>query len=196
MHSRISSFIKLAAAMAVVVIGAGSTVAAQAAVQTSLVYADGKTYTMNAVTARTADSPGLEKAPPLWLMVFVPNAIPAGYTPQCDPCDHPNNPNLPAGGNFHDHLLTSAPGMGNNGTAGEYRGPWMVTITVFNPAFTHANASFQPITSDGQLAAVEEESATALRLHLVPELLPINPNGPNIFERSTGTILICPIVGR
>lgn len=195
MH-RITSYVRLAAALAVVVLGAGNTVAAQAAVGTSLVYADGKTYTMVTATSRPASSPGLETAPPLWVQVFVPSAIPPGYTPQCDPCDHPNNPNLPAGGDFHDHLLPSAPGMGNNGTAGEYRGPWMITITVFNPAFTHGNTGFQPITSDGQLASVEAASAAALRSGGVPELLPINPSGSNIFERSTGTILVCPIVGQ
>lgn len=194
MH-RITSFAKLAAALAVVAMGAGNTVAAQAAAGTSLVYADGKTYTMVTATSRPASSPGLETAPPLWVMVFAPSAIPLGYTPQCDPCDHPNNPNLPAGGNFHDHLLPSAPGMGNDGTAGEYKGPWMITIVVFNPAFTHGNAAFQPITSDGQLAEVEAASASALRTGGVPELLPINASGSNIFERSTGTILICPIVG-
>ena len=193
MHS-ITSLAKVSAALTVLVLGMGNTVAAQAAAETSLVFADGKTYTMVAATARPASSPGLEKAPPLWVMVFVPNAIPPGYRPQCDPCDHPNNPNLPSGGDYHDHLLPSAPGMGNNGTAGEYRGPWMITVVVFNPAYTQGNAGFQPITSDGQLATVEAASLAALQSRGVPELLPINLGGSNAFERSTDTILICPIV--
>lgn len=194
MH-QIKTVVKLAAALAAILIGPGSAVAAQAAAQTSLVYADGKTYTMVTATARAASNPGLETAPPLWVMVFAPNAIPNGYTPQCDPCDHPNNPNLPGGGDFHDHLLPSAPGLGTDGTAREYKGPWMITIVVFNPAFTHGNTAFVPITSDGQLAAVEAQSSLALQQSGIPELLPINPAGPDRFERSTGTVLICPIVG-
>jgi hypothetical protein len=192
MH-RIPSFVKLAAALAAVLIGPGSAVAVQAA-ETTPVYADGQTYTMVAAKAMPASNSGLAKAPPLWVMVFVPSAVPPGYTPQCDPCDHPNNPNLPGGGDFHDHLLPSVPGLGNNGTAGEYTGPWMITIVVFNPAFTHGNTSFEPIKSDWQLAAVEAASAAALSSNGVPELLPINPNGANRFERATDTVLICPII--
>ena len=194
MH-RIPTFVKLAAALAAVVVGPGSAVAAQAAQSTSLVYAEGRTYTMVTAHSMPASSPGLEKAPPLWVMVFAPNAIPLGYTPQCDPCDHPNNPNLPAGGDYHDHLLPSAPGSGTDATKGGYRGPWMITIIVFNPAFTGGNTAFQPVTSDGALEAVEAASAAALSSNGVPELLPINPSGSNPFEIPTGTILICPIVG-
>lgn len=193
MH-RIPSLAKLAVVVGVFLVGLGNTVTAQAAAGTSQVYADGNTYTMVTATSMPASNPGLEKAPPLWVMVFAPNAIPPGYAPQCDPCDHPNNPNLPGGGDFHDHLLPSAPGMGNGGTAGEYKAPWMITIVVFNPAFTHGNSGFQPITSDGALASVETASAAALSSNGVPELLPINPSGPNIFERATGTVLVCPIV--
>jgi hypothetical protein len=192
---RIPSFVKLAAALAAVLVGPGSAVAAQAAASTSLVYAEGRTYTMVTATSVPATNAGLQSAPPLWEMVFAPNAIPVGYTPQCDPCDHPNNPNLPAGGDYHDHLLPSAPASGMDATAGGYRGPWMITILVFNPAYTHGNTAFEPITSDDQLTAVEAASAAALAAHGVPELLPINLSGANVFEKPIGIDLICPIVG-
>lgn len=194
MH-RIPTFVKLAAAVAAVLVGPGSAIAAQASEATSLVYAEGRTYTMVTAHSMPASSPGLAKSPPLWVMVFAPNAIPPGYTPQCDPCDHPNNPNLPGGGDYHDHLLPSAPGSGTDATAGGYRGPWMITIVVFNPAFTHGNTAFAPLTSDDQLTAAEAASAVALSTHGVPELLPINPSGADVFEKPLGIVLVCPIVG-
>jgi hypothetical protein len=174
----------------------GRMATVEAATATDLVYADGHTYVMATPHAMAASNPGLDSAPPIWVMVFAPNAIPPRYAPQCAPCDHPNNPNLPGGGDFHDHLLPGAPGEGVNGTAGEYKGPWLITIVVFNPRFTGGNGSFAPITSDTQLSAVEADSAAALRGGGVPELLPINSGAANPFERPTGTVLICPIVGQ
>lgn len=191
---RISSVVKLAAALAAVLVGPGSAVAAQAATKTDQVYAEGSTYTMVAAHDVPATNAGLANMPPIWVMVFVPSAIPPAYKPQCDPCDHPNNANLPGGGDYHDHLLPGAPGLGTDGTAGDYTGPWMVTIVVFNPAFTHGNAAFQPVTSDTQLAQVEAASAAALASSGVPELLPINPGGADRFERPLGIDLICPII--
>lgn len=173
---------------------AGPVATVEAGNATDLVYADGQTYLMNTPHAMTASNAGLESAPPIWVMVFAPSAIPPDYAPQCDPCDHPNNPNLPGGGDFHDHLLPGAPGEGVNGTAGDYKGPWLITIVVFNPRFTGGNASFAPIKSDTQLAAVEAQSAAALLSGGIPELLPINSGAANPFELPTGTVLICPIV--
>jgi|SRR5579859_1211801 len=184
-----------AVAAGLLVAAAGPVMTVTAATSTDFVYADSHTYVMNAPHAMSASNAGLESAPPIWVMVFAPNAIPLGYAPQCDPCDHPNNSNLPGGGDFHDHLLPGVPGEGVNGTAGDYKGPWLITIVVFNPRFTGGNASFAPIKSDTQLAAVEAESAAALRIGGVPELLPINPGATNPFERPTGMVLICPIVG-
>jgi hypothetical protein len=173
---------------------AGPVTTVEAAISSDPVYADGATYVMVTPHVMPASNAGLQSAPPIWVMVFAPNAIPPGYTPQCDPCDHPNNPNLPGGGDFHDHILPGAPGEGVDGTAGDYKGPWLITIVVFNPRFTAGNSSFAPIKSDTQLATVEAESAAALRGGGVSELLPINPGAANPFERPTGTVLICPIV--
>lgn len=189
---RLTRVVFVVAGLLVAATGPVATV--EAATSTDLVYADGQTYVMNTPHARSASNAGLESAPPIWVMVFAPNAIPPAYAPQCDPCDHPNNPNLPGGGDYHDHLLPGAPGEGVNGTAGEYKGPWLITIVVFNPRFTGGNASFAPIKSDTQLAAIESESAAALRSGGVPELLPINTGAANPFELPTGTVLICPIV--
>jgi hypothetical protein len=194
MH-RIPRFTRIAGVVAGLMMAAAGPVApVEAATSSDLAYADGQTYVMDTPHAMPASNPGLEKVPPIWVMVFGPNAIPPGYAPQCDPCDHPNNPNLPGGGDFHDHLLPGAPGEGVHGTAGDYMAPWLITIVVFNPRFTGGNASFAPIKSDTQLAAVEAESAAALRSGGVPELLPINSGAANPFELPTGTVLICPIV--
>jgi hypothetical protein len=175
-------------------IGMLSLTPAHATVADSLVYVDGQTYSMVTAHSTTSSSPGLVKAPPLWVLVYSPSAVPPGYAPQCDPCDHPNNPNLPGGGDYHDHVLPAAPGFGSTDTAGSYEGPWMITILVYNPQYTGGNTEFQPITSDDQLAAAEAASLTALQSGGVPELLPINPGAGDPFEVPTGTVLICPIV--
>jgi hypothetical protein len=79
--------------------------------------------------------------------------------------------------------VTGAPGFGNNGTAGEFKGPWQIIITMYTPAFAFS-PSFKPVTSDEALDAAEAAG----------DFVPLNPGGENPFEVPTGSILICPLV--
>jgi hypothetical protein len=149
-----------------------------------LVYADGQTYLMNTATLVTNASPGLLKAPPIYILGYPtapgtsgPITLPSGYQPQCNPCSQE-----PVA--YHDHLIPGAPGLGTNGTSGsDYKAPWRIVVMKYNPAYSNS-PSFQPITNDDQLAAAEQAG----------EFLPINPVGPNRYEIWTPNVLICPIV--
>jgi hypothetical protein len=107
--------------------------------------------------------------------------LPSGYQPQCNPCFHPG---LPAPFVYHDHVITGAPGMGINGTAGQYKAPWKIIVLVYNPAYV-ASTTFRPITSAADLDAAEAAGNV---------FLPINPTGDNPYEVDTGNLLICPTV--
>jgi len=85
---------------------------------------------------------------------------------------------------FHDHVVTGAPGMGANGTAGVYKAPWKIIVLVYNPAYV-ALPSFRPVTSEAALDAAEAAGNV---------FLPINPDGANPYEVDTGNLLICPLV--
>jgi hypothetical protein len=110
-----------------------------------------------------------------------PITLPSGYKPQCNPCFHPG---LPAPFVYHDHVITGAPGMGNHGTAGEFKSPWKIIVLVYNPAYV-ASPNFRPITSAADLDAAETAGNV---------FLPINSRGSNVYEVDTGNLLICPIV--
>ncbi|HEY2165055.1 MAG TPA: hypothetical protein VGH04_13740, partial [Gemmatimonadaceae bacterium] len=103
--------------------------------------------------------------------------------PQCNPCFHPG---LPAMFVFHDHVLTGAPGMGNHGTAGDFKGPWKIIVLVYNPDYV-ASLFFTPIKSADELDAAEAAGKA---------FLPINQGGANPYEVDTGNLLICPLVSR
>jgi hypothetical protein len=107
--------------------------------------------------------------------------LPSGYQPQCNPCFHPG---LPAPFVYHDHVITGAPGMGNNGTAGAYKAPWKIIVLVYNPEYV-SSRTFKPITSAADLDAAEEAGNV---------FVPINPGGENVYEIDTGNLLICPTV--
>ena len=49
---------------------------------------------------------------------------------------------------YHDHVITGAPGHGNDGTAGEFKGPWKVIVLVYNPVVA-LNPMFTPVKSAG-----------------------------------------------
>jgi hypothetical protein len=115
-----------------------------------------------------------------------PITLASGYQPQCNPCWHPG---LPAQFVYHDHVITGAPGMGNDGTAGEFKGPWKIIILMYNPAYT-ASPSFQPVTSEAGIDAAEA-ATTAGTAHV---FLPLNQGGANPYEIDTGNVLICPTV--
>ena len=110
-----------------------------------------------------------------------PITLPSGYQPQCNPCFHPG---LPAPFVYHDHVITGAPGMGTNGTAGEYKAPWKIIVLVYNPAYV-SSPTFRPITSAADVDAAEAAGNV---------FLPINSGGSNPYEVDTGNLLICPTV--
>ena len=109
-----------------------------------------------------------------------PITLPSGYQPQCNPCFHPG---LPLSFVYHDHVITGAPGMGVNGTAGQYKGPWKIIVLVYNPAYMNS-PTFTPIKS-----AADIDPAEAAGKFLV-----VNPAAPNPYEIDTGNVLICPTV--
>jgi len=113
-----------------------------------------------------------------------PITLPSGYQPQCNPCFHPG---LPGPFVYHDHVITGAPGMGINGTAGEYKAPWKIIVLVYNPAYSNS-PSFTPIKSATGIDAAEAAGNV---------FLPINASlaaGSNPYEIDTGNVLICPTV--
>jgi hypothetical protein len=111
-----------------------------------------------------------------------PITLPSGYQPQCDPCFHPG---LPPQFVYHDHVITGAPGMGVNGTAGEYKAPWKIIVLVYNPAYVMA-PGFTPIKSEADLDAAETAGNVFLPINNTP--------GGNPYEIDTGNLLICPTV--
>jgi hypothetical protein len=158
-------------------------------------YANGKTVYMIGphmiVNARATMPNAYAHAEELYIVAYPqatlpapgagPITLPSGYQPQCDPCFHPG---LPAPFVYHDHVITGAPGMGKNGTAGEFKAPWKIIVLVYNPAYV-ASPSFTPVTSAAALDAAETAGNV---------FLPINAGGDNIYEVDTGNLLICPIV--
>jgi hypothetical protein len=123
-----------------------------------------------------------EHAEELYLVVYPSASLPlsSGYQPQCNPCFHPG---LPPPFVYHDHVITGAPGMGNNGTAGEYKAPWKIIIVQYTTAWL-ASPTFTPVTS--ATALDQAEGAGAFQV--------INPGGANQYEVDTGNLLICPTV--
>ena len=110
-----------------------------------------------------------------------PITLPSGYRPQCNPCFHPL---LPAALVYHDHVITGAPGMGVNGTAGAYKAPWKIIVLMYDPAYV-ASPTFTPIKSEADLDLAEKAGNV---------FLPINAGGDNPYEIETGNLLICPTV--
>ncbi len=109
-----------------------------------------------------------------------PLTVGNGYHPNCDPCYHPGLPGVFA---YHDHVLTGAPGLGTNGTAGQFKGPWKIIVLVYNPGLL--GPAFAPITSAADIDAAEKAGV----------FLPIAPPGSaNPYEIDTGNVLICPLV--
>jgi hypothetical protein len=159
-------------------------------------YADGKLYYMigpHLITNAVLTQPQLyAQSQELYLLVYPinptgvatdPKALPSGYHPNCDPCYHPGLPGVFA---YHDHVLTGAPGLGNKGTAGQFKGPWKIIVLLYNPErFNDPN--FMPIMS-----AVDVDTGEANGM-----FLPINTDptpGANPYEIETGNVLICPLV--
>jgi hypothetical protein len=153
-------------------------------------YANGKTVYMIGthliMGARESMPNAYAHAPELYLLVYpagsngAPITLPSGYQPQCNPCFHPGLPPMFV---YHDHVITGAPGMGNNGTAGEYKAPWKMVIVVYNPDYVNS-PNFTPIKSEADLDAAEEAGNV---------FKPQFP-GSNPYEFEPGNLLICPTV--
>lgn len=172
-------------AVAICLLGAsGAAWAAKPDIDPS--YADGKTYYMIGPHMITNPSPGLfEQSEELYIVAYPWDGTTApvfasGYVPQCDPCYHPG---LPIPFVYHDHVLSGATGLGNQGTAGDFKSPWKIIVMMYSPAAL-ADPNFKPVTSELELDAAEAAGV----------FLPINPGAENPYEVITGSVLICPLV--
>lgn len=154
-------------------------------------YADGKLYYMIGPHLITNPPPNLyAHSEELYLLVYPINPtgatnlgalrLPSGYQPNCDPCFHPG---LPPVFVYHDHVLTGAPGLGNQGTAGDYKGPWKIIVLMYSPSVA-LSRTFTPITSAADIDTAEAAGV----------FLPINQGADNPYEIETGNVLICPLV--
>lgn len=167
-----------------------ATAAAADKPEIDTVYANGQTYYMigpHLIQGAAQSMPNAYgHAEELYLLAYPQQALPllaqSGSTPQCDPCHHPGLPPMFV---YHDHVLTGAPGLGTNGTAGVYKSPWKIIVLMYNPAFL--TASFTPIKTAADIDTAETAG----------EFLPINQSlqhGSNPYEVDTGNLLICPTV--
>jgi hypothetical protein len=145
------------------------------------------------ITDARATMPNLyAQSEELYLLVFpqltVPDPATAGaitagngYHPQCNPCFHPGLPHPLV---YHDHVITGAPGNGNDGTADVFKGPWKIIVLIYNPAYAYSS-NFHPITS---ATAIDNAEDGTTNVFLKPF------GGANPYEFETGNVLICPIV--
>ena len=183
-------FAGIAAAVAAL-LSLGQSVALADKPDIDIVYVNGQLYSMIGPHIIPNPNPNLlAHAEELYLVTYPLNpsgstnlgklTLPSGYQPNCDPCFHPGVPLQFA---YHDHVLTGAPGLGKNGTAGQFKAPWRIIILMYNPQVA-LSPDFQPITSADDIDAAEA----------VGVFLPINPGPGNPFEIETGTVLICPFV--
>ena len=104
-----------------------------------------------------------------------PESLPSGYVPLCNPCFHGGAlNNFP----YHDHVMEGAPGFGNNGTAHAMKGPWVLIIVAYNPAYSNG-AGFAPYKSTAGITANEN----AAHFQAIS-------SGSNPYEINTGIVLI------
>jgi hypothetical protein len=160
-----------------------SALAAGPAIET--VYLQGHTAEINTGAAVIFDpSAGLlDQASPIYIIGFPvapgttgPITLPSGYQPQ-----HNGFPPSPIP--YHDHVLTSAPGLGTSGTATQYTAPLRIVAMEYSWDYAYSPA-FVPITSADQIAGAEAAG----------ELEPINPGAPDPYQLWTTTILVRPIL--
>jgi hypothetical protein len=180
----------LAAALLLFLASGGTALAAKPVIDPS--YANGQIYYMIGPHIIPNPNPSLlAQAEELYIVVYPIN--PDGRTdlgplqtnngtePLCNPCFHPG---FAPTWSYHDHVLTGAPGLGRNGTAGEFKAPWKIIIVMYSNAAI-ADPNFEPIKSAADLE-------DALQNH--PELFqPPLPGFPGL-ELDTGAVLICPFV--
>lgn len=152
---------------------------------TETVYLQGHTAEINTGAAVIFDASAglLDQASPIYIIGFPvapgttgPITLPSGYQPQ-----HNGFPPSPIP--YHDHVLTSAPGLGTSGTATEYRAPLRVVAMEYSWDYAYSPA-FVPITSADQIAGAEAAG----------ELEPINPGAADPYQAWTTTILVRPVL--
>lgn len=150
---------------------------------TETAYADGQTVTIAAIRFITSPSPAeLAAANYLYLVTYPVDAtatggasvtLASGYQPNCDPCWHPG---LPAAFVYHDHVLSSAPTLGDAST------PRHLVILQY-VAGVMTDASFQPRTSVAAIKAGEETG-----------MFQALGSGSNPYEVDTGILVVTPPV--
>ena len=155
------------------------------------VYVNGLTYhmTINHVNLDPS-AEEIAAASPFYVAVFPLNpdgradlgqlTVGGGYQPQCDPCFHPG---LPLELIYHDHILSGAPGFGNDGTAQMQQGTRHPIAVMYNPAIIQ-RTDFRPLTRAADVEAAEQAG----------ELLPINPTAANPFELPQNAVVTVQLV--
>ena len=179
--ARISALLVLAVAL---MSASGNASAAKPEIDE--VYAQGNIYYMIGPHTITNPNPHLfAQSEELYIVAYpwdgtTAPVLASGYVPQCNPCYHPG---LPSEFVYHDHVLSGAPGLGTNGTAGEFKGPWIIILVMYN-ASVLSDPNFQLVTSEAELDAAEQAG----------EFQVINPGAVNPYEIITPNVLICPFV--
>ena len=158
---------------------------------TETTYANGKLFCIFIAKIIANPSPGLlRSAEPLYIAAYFPlpggcdtsnpstcgpETLPSGYQPLCNPCFHGGAlNNFP----YHDHVISGAPGFGNEGTAGVMKGPWVLLLVAYNPTYSNT-PTFAPFKSTTAIVAGEQAG----------DFQAIN-SGANPFEINTGVVII------
>jgi hypothetical protein len=187
MRHRLHLLPLVCAALAAPVAGltAGPASATAAGLATETVYVDGHTAQINTrVTVLFTASAGLlDRAAPIYIIEFPvaegttgPITLPSGYQPQ-----HNGSPPSPIP--YHDHVLTSAHGLGTSGTAADYTAPARVVALRYSWTYAYS-PGFVPITSADQIPGAEAAG----------RLEPINPGAPDPYQLWTTTALVRPVL--
>ena len=155
-------------------------------------YANGQEFCLFIAKIIASPSAGLlATAEPIYIAAYAPlpagcdtsnpstcgsEALPSGYMPLCNPCFH--------GGAltafpYHDHVMEGAPGFGNQGTAGAMKGPWVLIVVAYDPAYSN-QLGFTPFKSTAGLRSGEAAG----------DFQAINPGAANPYELNTGVVLI------
>lgn len=178
--------------LALTALSAATLVAKAAGPCGETTYANGQEFCINVTKIITNPSPGLLiTAEPLYITAYFPlpagcdtsnpstcgpESLPSGYTPLCNPCFHGGVLNKFS---YHDHVISGAPGFGNDGTSGVMKGPWVLIIVAYNTTYSN-QLSFTPFKSTAGVAAGE----------VVGDFQAINPGAANPYEINSGVVVI------
>jgi hypothetical protein len=183
MRTRLHLLIIICAALAAPV--AGATPALATGPDTETVYVDGHTAEINTGGAVIFDASThlLDQASPIYIMGFPvaagttgPITLPSGYQPQ-----HNGFPPSPIP--YHDHVITSTPGLAVSGITEPYSAPRQVVEMRYSWAYAYSLA-FVPITNADEIPAAEAAG----------ELDVTNPGAADPYQHWTTTILVRPVL--